>query len=62
MQKHLAGLATAGLVAPERSGREVRYRVTPAPLSDAMAWMTSVGAQWDDRLAALSRRLAHDGG
>lgn len=58
VQKHLAGLATAGLVAPERSGREVRFRVNPAPLSEAMAWMTSVGDQWDDRLAALQRRVA----
>jgi DNA-binding transcriptional ArsR family regulator len=57
VQKHLAGLAAAGLVASERSGREVHYRITPAPLSEAMAWMATVGAQWDDRLAALERQL-----
>jgi DNA-binding transcriptional ArsR family regulator len=61
VQKHLAGLAAAGLLAPERSGREVRFRVTPAPLSDAMAWMATVGAEWDDRLAALNRRLERSG-
>jgi DNA-binding transcriptional ArsR family regulator len=55
--KHLAALAQAGLVDRERSGREVRYRVTPAPLSDAVSWMAEVGGQWDDRLAALTRRL-----
>ena len=37
--KHLGALADAGLLERERSGREVRYRVTPAPLSDAVSWM-----------------------
>jgi len=53
--KHMAALAEAGLVQRERSGREVRYRVTPQPLSDAVGWMAQVGAQWDERLAALTR-------
>jgi DNA-binding transcriptional ArsR family regulator len=51
--KHLAALREAGLVEPQRSGRETRYRLTPAPLGDAVAWMASVGARWDNRLAAL---------
>lgn len=53
--KHLSALAEAGLVTRERSGREVRYSVTPAPLSGAVSWIATVGAQWDDRLAALAR-------
>ena len=57
VSKHLAALAEAGLVTAERSGREVRYRPTPEPLSGAMAWMAGVGAQWDRRLAALQRQL-----
>jgi DNA-binding transcriptional ArsR family regulator len=56
--KHLGALADAGLLERERAGREVRYRVTPAPLSDAVSWMAQVGGQWDDRLAALSRAFA----
>lgn len=52
--KHMAALADAGLVARERSGREVRYRMTPQPLSDAVGWMAEVGEQWDERLASLS--------
>ena len=56
--KHLSALATAGLVASRREGREVLFRPTPEPMSDAMAWMTTVGAQWDERLAALQRELA----
>lgn len=53
--KHLTSLSRAGLLARERSGRDVRYRVTPAPLSDAVGWMAEVGSQWDDRLARLAR-------
>ena len=56
--KHLAVLADAGLVDGRREGRETRYRPTPAPLGDAISWMTSVGGAWDDRLAALERQVA----
>ena len=58
IQKHLGTLSNAGLVAARRSGREVLYRPTPAPMSDALVWMAEVGGQWDDRLAALERSLA----
>lgn len=58
--KHLAALADAGLLDRQRSGREVRYRVTPAPLSDAVSWMAEVGGQWDDRLQALRNGLSGD--
>jgi DNA-binding transcriptional ArsR family regulator len=55
--KHLSALADAGLLDRERAGREVHYRVTPAPLSDAVSWMAEVGGQWDERLEALGREL-----
>jgi DNA-binding transcriptional ArsR family regulator len=57
VQKHLGGLAAAGLVASSREGREVRYRLTPEPMSDAVSWMADVGARWDRRLAALAERV-----
>ena len=57
VQKHLATLLAARLVAPSRSGREVRYRLTPAPLGDAVAWIAAVGGEWDERLGALEREL-----
>ena len=60
--KHLNALSDAGLFDRERSGREVRYRITPAPLSDAVSWMAAVGAQWDDRLGTLSVQLGRRGG
>ena len=54
--KHLAALRRAGLVEPHREGRETHYRLTPAPLADAMDWMAEVGAAWDRRLARLAER------
>jgi DNA-binding transcriptional ArsR family regulator len=59
--KHLAALGRAGLVDETRAGRETRYRLTPGPLSDALAWMVAVGAEWDERLAALRRSLRAGG-
>ena len=58
IQKHLTSLAGAGLVAPRRDGREVVYRITPRPMSEAMRWMTHVGGEWDQRLAALRQHVA----
>jgi DNA-binding transcriptional ArsR family regulator len=55
--KHLTALADAGLVDRQRTGREVHYRLTPAPLSEAVSWMAEVGGQWDARLAALARQF-----
>ena len=57
VSKHLAVLADAGLVTAAREGRDVRYRLTPPPMRDAMSWMATVGAEWDDRLQALQRHL-----
>jgi DNA-binding transcriptional ArsR family regulator len=58
--KHLAALRDAGLAERQRAGRETRYHLRPAPLTDAVAWMATTGAQWDDRLARLERRLSAD--
>ena len=56
--KQLNALADAGLLRATRSGRELRYAVTPEPLEDAVAWMAGVGATWDDRLSRLGASLA----
>jgi DNA-binding transcriptional ArsR family regulator len=60
--KHLGSLSDAGLLARERAGRDVRYHVTPAPLSSAVSWMAEVGGQWDQRLARLAQALAETPG
>jgi DNA-binding transcriptional ArsR family regulator len=57
VQKQLSGLADAGLVASRREGREVRYTLTPEPMSEAVSWMTRVGARWDERLATLAEEV-----
>jgi len=55
--KQLGALAEAGLLHATRVGRETRYEVTSEPLRDAAGWLVEVGAQWDERLAALGRSL-----
>ena len=55
--KQLGALADAGLVHSTRIGRETRYEVTPEALREAAAWLVAVGAEWDERLAALGRSL-----
>ena len=55
--KHLSTLERAGLVDAARDGRNVKYRLTPAGFTDAVAWMTQVGAAWDKRLAALRKHV-----
>ena len=56
--KHLVALSDAGLLRTSRRGRELFYELTPAPLSDALDWITDVGADWDDRLNSLRQYLA----
>ena len=53
--KHLQVLEAAGLLAHERSGREVRYRVTPQPLASAVGWILDTAGQWDVRIDRLRR-------
>jgi DNA-binding transcriptional ArsR family regulator len=55
--KHLAQLRDAGLAEAEQAGRETRYRLTPEPMTGAMAWMASTGAHWDARLERLREQL-----
>jgi DNA-binding transcriptional ArsR family regulator len=56
--KHLNSLSEAGLLERQRAGRDIRYRLTPAPLTEAMSWMVQVGGQWDERLSRLTGTLA----
>ena len=56
--KHLQALVEAGLATPERHGREVRYKATPEPLAEVIAWLTESSTGWDRRLDRLQRNLA----
>jgi DNA-binding transcriptional ArsR family regulator len=55
--KHLAELEGARLVAGTKVGRENRFHLTPGPMADAVSWMESVGARWDERLRSLGAHL-----
>jgi DNA-binding transcriptional ArsR family regulator len=57
VSKHLTALGQAGLVESSRAGRETRYRLTPQPLDEALAWMERIGGEWDERLARLREHL-----
>jgi DNA-binding transcriptional ArsR family regulator len=54
--KHLGVLQEAGLVRSARAGREVLFQVRSAPLAETAAWLGSLAAQWDSRLADLKAR------
>ncbi len=58
--KHLGALEVAGMVAKERHGREVRYRLESAPLGEASAWLTSLSARWEQRLLRLKRYVEEE--
>jgi DNA-binding transcriptional ArsR family regulator len=54
--KHLRVLADAGLVVPERDGREVRYVATTERLADAVNWLLDASRRWDHRLGRLRNK------
>ena len=58
--KHLGVLGDARLIAKERAGREVRYRLDAGPLDAAGEWIATVTARWESRLARL-RRYVEEG-
>ena len=51
--RHLAVLLEVGLVETVRVGREVRFRVLGAQLSETARRLDVIGAEWDHRLAAI---------
>ncbi|MDQ3144801.1 MAG: metalloregulator ArsR/SmtB family transcription factor [Pseudomonadota bacterium] len=57
LTKHLRALETAGLATAERDGRETLYRIDPAGLLAAEAWIGKVSAQWDSAIDRLKRHV-----
>jgi len=53
--KHLAVLNEVGLVESVRVGREVRYRVLGAQLTETARRLEAIGTEWDRRLTAIKR-------
>lgn len=55
VSKHLRVLRSSRLVQAERRGRELWYRIEPAPLSEVEQWVQKHTAFWQQRLEALKR-------
>ena len=51
--KHLLLLEAVGLVSSERQGRERIWRIEPAPLTDASAYLTALSMRWDNAIDRL---------
>jgi len=55
--QHLDVLEGCGLVRSRKTGRVRTYRLAPAPLKAAEAWMTTRRALWERRLDQLDAYL-----
>ncbi len=55
VSKHLAVLTRVGLVAGEKSGREVRYRLNVERLDRASRSLGELAAAWDQRLMRIKQ-------
>lgn len=51
--RHLGVLAEAGLVEPERAGKQLRYRALGSRLSVLARQLDTIGRGWDRRLEAI---------
>jgi DNA-binding transcriptional ArsR family regulator len=51
--KHLAVLEGAGLVAPIRVGREVRYEALGSRLRETASFLERIGRDWEIRLSTI---------
>jgi DNA-binding transcriptional ArsR family regulator len=51
--KHLLLLEAVGVVSSERHGRERIWRIEPAPLTDASAYLTALSMRWDNAIDRL---------
>lgn len=62
VQKHVAVLERAGLVAKERRGREQLVRSEPRAISRARGALDQLEAAWRERVDRMSRLLAEPNG
>lgn len=60
VSKHLKILAAADLVSVRQVGRDKLYSVTPQSLAEAVTWLETLTALWDQRLQALYDYLVSD--
>lgn len=60
VSKHLRILRSAHLVAQNKRGREVWYRISPTPLAQVQAWLGEHEVFWQDRLTRLKDAVEQD--
>ena len=58
--QHLEVLERCGLVSSAKEGRVRIYRLTPAPLEQAGAWLAAQRDHWNRRLDQLDELLRTD--
>lgn len=57
VSKHLRVLREAGLVRVRKDGQRRLYSLSPEPLAELDAWLSSFRRLWADRLDALELHL-----
>lgn len=57
VSEHLKVLLDRGLVSEERSGRTIRYSLTPEPLAAVASWLSPFEKFWRARLKDLHNTL-----
>jgi len=55
VSKHLRVLRSSRLVLAEQRGRELWYRVDPAPLTEVRSWMKKYNVFWQEKLLELKK-------
>lgn len=61
MTKHLDVLSDAGLIIRKKTGRTVAVTVSPAPMREAIAWLTRYERFWSVSLDRLTALVEQDG-
>ncbi|MFJ7405937.1 MULTISPECIES: ArsR/SmtB family transcription factor [unclassified Lysinibacillus] len=60
VSKHLAILKEAGLVTDRKVGRETRYRLNAAPLSEIKDWVSHYEKFWKEKALLLKNLLEEE--
>jgi DNA-binding transcriptional ArsR family regulator len=60
VSKHLRVLRESGLADVREDAQRRIYRVNPAPLAEADAWLARYRRFWESKLDELARRLEQD--